>query len=95
MPRFAMTSNLCEFPHEVLLEASRILTALAYDHELRAISGELTISYTPSTGNVFLVDNEMNIWVLKELRNNKSYYFNKYELVKLDEPFSKPTIERS
>ena len=95
MPRFSLTSNLCEFPQEVLNEASRIIIALAYDHDLRKQEDELNITYNPETGNVFLVNNVMEIWVLKEVRNNKRYYFGSYELVKLDKPLTKPTKERS
>ena len=66
MPRYAVTSNLVAFPPEALAEASRIISALSYDHKLRKNTDELCINYNPETGNVFLSDSEFHIWIVSK-----------------------------
>ena len=67
MPRLTMTSNLCDFLEQALVLASRYMLALAKEPiHVR----ELWINYNPSTKNVFLIDSEFNIYVLR--RKNRT-----------------------
>ena len=71
MPRLSITSNLKEFPRQVLLEASNIMEVLAEtnDQELSKAS-ELSISYSIDTKNVILTDNIFQVWVLDKYKYN-------------------------
>ena len=65
MPRYAVTSNLKDFPNSALRKASALIDALVIsDDETLAEATELTINYNPETKNVFLSDAHWNLWFL-------------------------------
>ena len=65
MPRYAITSNLKEFPNSALRKASALIDAfIISDDKTLTETTELTINYNPETKNVFLSDAHWNLWFL-------------------------------
>lgn len=71
MPRYAVTSNLKDFPNSALVEASALIEQVALsDDEVLAEAQELVINYNPETQNVFVSDSKFNVWYLGKYANN-------------------------
>ena len=75
--RYAVTSNLKDFPKSALRKASALidLVSCSDDEQIQG-ADELTINYTPETQNVFISDNKFNIWFIDKTGYKLKYIHN-------------------